>query len=387
LDLTGGGAFYSLTPRRILEDLHRDKKEIKSLLLKRRCREVTEDLGLNELKANPPSPLLGKGANKGSFCKGAGAKRLRIFNQDILRPSAEIFSANLTPNAQNDHSKSPLPPLLVCSRLTGLRARLSALTLRPQLASRFTKGGKKVAFTLAEVLVTLGIIGIVAAMTLPMLAKNYQFYVRQQQFKKAYAELSIASQKTQIDMGEGVKCFYEYTGYDMQTLNGRDIRDCNFFFVEFLKNLNIVKYCEKNAIKGKCISPDLRGAEKVFAEMHDPKDKESNEIHYLETCPGASSTTLNKYTSAYVTNSGYTIVPRYILSSGVNPTPLFLIDINAHKGPNKWGHDVFVLEFAKFKKYDPVFVLSGTTRCGVFESGGYYSRDFVNYLYGRNTNL
>jgi len=297
------------------------------------------------------------------------------------------LSANLMTNAQNDKIKSPLPPLLVCSRLTGLRARLSALTLRPQLASRFTKGGKKVAFTLAEVLVTLGIIGIVAAMTLPMLAKNYQFYVRQQQFKKAYAELSIASQKTQIDMGEGVKCFYEYTGYDMQTLNGRDIRDCNFFFVEFLKNLNIVKYCEKNAIKGKCISPDLRGAEKVFAEMHDPKDKESNEIHYLETCPGASSTTVTKYTSAYVTNSGYTIVPRYILSSGVNPTPLFLIDINAHKGPNKWGHDMFLFQFLKQKKYDSVFNLVPSQACHPLDVGGYYTKDFFNYLYGQNAEL
>ena len=52
----------------------------------------------------------------------------------------------------------------------------------------------KKAFTLAEVLITLGIVGIVAALTIPMLAKNYQFYIRQQQFKKAYAALNIASQ-------------------------------------------------------------------------------------------------------------------------------------------------------------------------------------------------
>ena len=83
----------------------------------------------------------------------------------------------------------------------------------------------KPAFTLAEVLVTLGIIGIVAAMTLPMLAKNYQFYVRQQQFKKAYAALDIAVQKTQIDLGEGVKCYY---GADAVVSGQR--RDCNYFY-------------------------------------------------------------------------------------------------------------------------------------------------------------
>ena len=33
---------------------------------------------------------------------------------------------------------------------------------------------RKVAFTLAEVLITLGIIGVVAAMTMPSLIQNYQ---------------------------------------------------------------------------------------------------------------------------------------------------------------------------------------------------------------------
>ena len=33
---------------------------------------------------------------------------------------------------------------------------------------------RKIAFTLAEVLITLGIIGVIAAMTLPSLITNYQ---------------------------------------------------------------------------------------------------------------------------------------------------------------------------------------------------------------------
>ncbi len=43
---------------------------------------------------------------------------------------------------------------------------------------------KKAAFTLAEVLITLGIIGVVAALTMPNLIANYQKKVWTTQFKK-----------------------------------------------------------------------------------------------------------------------------------------------------------------------------------------------------------
>lgn len=44
---------------------------------------------------------------------------------------------------------------------------------------------RKIAFTLAEVLITLGIIGVVAAMTLPSLITNYQEKQRVSQLKKS----------------------------------------------------------------------------------------------------------------------------------------------------------------------------------------------------------
>ena len=43
---------------------------------------------------------------------------------------------------------------------------------------------KKVAFTLAEVLITLGIIGVVAALTLPTVIKHYKAKVLETAFKK-----------------------------------------------------------------------------------------------------------------------------------------------------------------------------------------------------------
>ena len=50
----------------------------------------------------------------------------------------------------------------------------------------------KKAFTLAEVLITLGIIGVVAAITLPTLIANYQKKVLETQYKVAVTTLSQA---------------------------------------------------------------------------------------------------------------------------------------------------------------------------------------------------
>ena len=72
-------------------------------------------------------------------------------------------------------------------------------------------GLKLQAFTLSEVLITLGIIGVVAAMTLPALVSKYRTFVLQQQFRKFYSILQTAVQKVQFDMGENVRCCLLYT--------------------------------------------------------------------------------------------------------------------------------------------------------------------------------
>ncbi len=48
------------------------------------------------------------------------------------------------------------------------------------------------AFTMAEVLITLGIIGIVAAMTMPVLIGKYQKHVTVTRLQKVYSVLSQA---------------------------------------------------------------------------------------------------------------------------------------------------------------------------------------------------
>ncbi len=69
---------------------------------------------------------------------------------------------------------------------------------------RHVRGGcatRKAAFTLAEVLITLGIIGVVAAMTLPVLINNYQAKETVTRLKKVYSILNQAYSMAQNDFG------------------------------------------------------------------------------------------------------------------------------------------------------------------------------------------
>ena len=60
---------------------------------------------------------------------------------------------------------------------------------------------KKCAFTLAEVLITLGIIGVVAAITLPVIIQNHQKHVVENRLKSFYSIINQAVRMSEIDNG------------------------------------------------------------------------------------------------------------------------------------------------------------------------------------------
>ena len=68
---------------------------------------------------------------------------------------------------------------------------------------------KYIAFTLAEVLITLGIIGVVAAMTLPVVIGNYQKKVTAAKVKKFYSMFNQAIKLSEIENGE-----FKYWSYE-----------------------------------------------------------------------------------------------------------------------------------------------------------------------------
>ncbi len=82
--------------------------------------------------------------------------------------------------------------------------RLNVLTSKsthPLTPAPHIGRGKKVAFTLAAVLITLGIIGVVAAMTLPTVIEKHQKQVTVNRLKKAYSTLSQMVIRTYADNG------------------------------------------------------------------------------------------------------------------------------------------------------------------------------------------
>jgi type II secretory pathway pseudopilin PulG len=70
-----------------------------------------------------------------------------------------------------------------------------------------TNKGKKAAFTLAETLIAIGIIGVVSALTIPTLMSKYNEIVTVQRLKKAYSEMAQAIKLSEAENGE-------YKGWD-----------------------------------------------------------------------------------------------------------------------------------------------------------------------------
>ncbi len=64
------------------------------------------------------------------------------------------------------------------------------------------KNYQRTGFTLAEVLITLGIIGVVAAMTLPSLIQRNNNKVVETRLKKFYSAINQAIMMAEVDYGD-----------------------------------------------------------------------------------------------------------------------------------------------------------------------------------------
>ena len=95
-----------------------------------------------------------------------------------------------------------------------LLSRLAAFTLAEGATHvAHWNNSRKIAFTLAEVLITLGIIGVIAAMTMPTLIANHRKTVLKTQFKKAYSELQQVNQNFIKDYDMNI-CEYNWQMWD-----------------------------------------------------------------------------------------------------------------------------------------------------------------------------
>ena len=95
-----------------------------------------------------------------------------------------------------------------------LLSRLAAFTLAEGATHvAHWNNSRKIAFTLAEVLITLGIIGVVAAMTMPALIANHRKTVLKTQFQKTYSELQQVNQNFIKDYDMNL-CEYNWQMWD-----------------------------------------------------------------------------------------------------------------------------------------------------------------------------
>ena len=110
---------------------------------------------------------------------------------------------------------------------------------------------KKEAFTLAEVLITLGIIGVVAAMTLPTLIQNHRKHEVETKLAKIYSVVNQAIKLSTVEYGEpqywdwdcgpsgtptcttdeAIEKFNKYIGKNLQILKTEKKNDNKGFYV------------------------------------------------------------------------------------------------------------------------------------------------------------
>ena len=182
----------------------------------------------------------------------------------------------------------------------------------------------KKGFTLAEVLITLGIVGVVAAMTIPMLIQNYQATVLQVQFKRAYSILSQALLLMEKDTG----ITPNRANYAVSGGSGNFV---NYFRPYFLQAIN----CDKrNCVVYTDDTQDkvLSGGYVDFANTYKLNNKEIFDD---------SQILLNDGTLVMIENSVGNI--------------LLTIDINGlYKKPNRWGHDLFTFQLSDEGKLLPM---------------------------------
>lgn len=169
----------------------------------------------------------------------------------------------------------------------------------------------KKAFTLAEVLITLGIIGVVAAMTLPVLTQKVEKAILKNQIKKAYSTLSQVQQKIMFEWGDALS-ISEGFGY----------KEFNSAMIESMK---IIRKCEKNSLAQGCV----------------PKYTGLN----ITQCVGFSENAVYNTQPAYILSDGEIIIPY-----NEDWRSLWLIDVNGLKGPNKAGYDLFEVAFDSLDK-------------------------------------
>lgn len=159
-------------------------------------------------------------------------------------------------------------------------------------------------FTLAEVIVVLGIIGVIAAIIIPPFVKKYEQQQMLIRYKKVYSEISQALKSAEVDNGS-------IEEWDFTTSVNKTQDFADKFLYPYLR---IAKKCDFN---------------------EDGCWKSPVSLSNTSSNRGIASTRLSA-----ITSSGYSLL---FWVSGTGNSAFIDVDINGpDKGQNKLGVDVFI---------------------------------------------
>lgn len=183
----------------------------------------------------------------------------------------------------------------------------------------------KRAFTLAEVLITLGVIGVVAAMTLPTVVNHYKAKELKTSFEKAYSTLWNVHQRMINDYG-GVYGIFILKDLDSDA--DSPLIDKKYAQIEaFAKYFNGAKICTYSGAYLSCSGKSIPANYKTYTG-----NKQSN---------FTGDVTMNR---AIVTNDGMS----FFFGSTMFRNARIYFDTNGTvKGPNRLGFDMFALDISK----------------------------------------
>ena len=158
------------------------------------------------------------------------------------------------------------------------------------------------AFTLAEVLITLGVIGVIAAMTLPTVIKHYQQKVTIERLKATYSLIYQAVRRSEVD--NGTLDTWEIPAESQVYSVGKVFADK--YFTPYLKKIN---ECETR----KCFS-------EYSYHLDGEKINNTSTRYALELANGV---VISFFPRGFCCEIG--------------------IDVNGKKGPNTVGKDIFTI--------------------------------------------
>lgn len=188
----------------------------------------------------------------------------------------------------------------------------------------------KHAFTLAEVLITLGIIGIVAAMTLPSLITSNRNKQLEAGLKRSYSLIQQALDMYHAEYGERVKADGSMAGQEF----GKKLQK----YFKIVKNCGYSYNNDEENLKG-CVpvmASSSKGLYKTF------NGKANINMWYLDD-------------NQYILNDGSIL---FFENAKDSPTQLYIsVDVNGFsQRPNRLGQDLFIFQLDEQGKILPMGV-------------------------------